>query len=169
MKNKKIVLLNILDKELIVFLDNFYKENNIEKQSLIPHITLRGPFDYKNKVAQKTSKRLNDYIDLVKNNKEKLVIDGVDIFENDELYIVYLKIHDLNNLKFLSRKKDYPVSKYGFNPHITLFTTKDKKLAYKIKDKLNKKFMNISCKKVEWNIHELGTKNKSLFNLSTVI
>ena len=168
MSSKKIVLLNILDKELKTFLDDFYKENDIKQQSLIPHITLRGPYIYKNKVAKKTSMRLNEYIDNVKNDKEHLIINGVDIFENDKLYIVFLKLDNLNNLKFLARKKDYPISKYGFNPHITLFTTRDKKLAYDIKDKLNTKVMNIKCKNIEWNIHELGVKYKNLFNLSSI-
>lgn len=169
MTRKKVLLLNIFDEELKTFLSEFYKQFNISEQNLNPHITLRGPFLYKNKVSKNIQIQLTKYIDKVKNDKEKLIITGVDIFENDGLYIVFLKINDLNNLRLLARKKDYPISKYGFNPHITLFTTKDIKLAYEIKDKLDKSVMNIKCNNVEWSMHELGTRNKNLFNLPSVI
>lgn len=167
MTSKKIVLLNILDNELRSFLDEFYKVNNIKKESfLLPHITLRGPFFYKNNISEKIRLKLNDYVNKIKNNKEQLIIDGVDLFKNENQYIVFLKIDNVKSLRHLARKKDYPISKFGFNPHITLFTTKDKNFAYKIINELNNRNINFKCKNVEWSIHELGVKQKNLFNVN---
>ena len=168
MKNEKVILLNILDNELKNFLVEFRRKYNVKQQKLIPHITLRGPYKYKyNTISKNLINDLNNFVKNVKENKEDLLVSGAGIFDNNATYIVYLTVKENNNLKILTKKKDYPVSRFGFNPHVTVLSTKDKSLAYNIKEKLQREIKNYRCKNLEWTIHDLNRKD-NLFNLADV-
>ncbi|ADG94081.1 hypothetical protein Arnit_2431 [Arcobacter nitrofigilis DSM 7299] len=167
MKIKKMLLLNILDDKIKEFINNTCERYDLKKPSLLPHITLRGPFLYnKRKPSKNIIIKLNTFIEDIKNNKQELKIKGIGMFCDNDIYVIYLNVIPTNILKSLSYKKDYSFAKYGFNPHITIFSTKDKKKALQIKSTLEFKNLEFSCKKVEWGIHELKSIEKNMFNIS---
>ena len=167
MDTKKLILLNIHDEILKDFITNLTKKYHIKPQTLMPHITLRGPFKYKNKngPSYHVIKRLKDYVDELNNNNNKILLNGVGMFENNGKYIVYLNVEKTESLKQLFMKKDYTIKKHGFNPHVTLLITDDKTKAMKLKNDLDKQDINIECNKIDWNFHKLGNKEKNIFNI----
>lgn len=170
MDTKKMLLLNILDDNLKEFISKTCEDYSLPKPSLVPHITLRGPFLYnKKKPSLKVIKELNTYIEDLKKGEKKLEIDGVGMFNNNNLYIVYLNVIPNDTLKKLSYKKDYSFAKFGFNPHITIFTTTDKKKAKNMIDNLNNQNIKFSCKNLEWGLHKLKSDDKNIFNLSNFL
>lgn len=165
-RKKKILLLNILDKNIKNFINNTCDEYSIKKPTLISHITLRGPFYYDKKPSENIIIKLNKFIDDLIKGREKLVISGVGMFNNNGIYVVYLNVVPTDMLKKLSYKKEYSFSTHGFNPHVTIFSTTDKEKAYKIKNSLESTKIEFSCSDLEWAIHELKSDEKNMFLLS---
>ncbi len=161
MHTKQLILLNIHDKILEEFIMNITKKYKIKPQTLMPHITLRGPFKYKNKPSYNVIKKLSDYV----NGNKKILLNGAGMFENNGKYIVYLNVKKTGNLKQLFKKKDYTIKEYGFNPHVTLLVTDDKTKAMKLKNDLDKQDIYIECNTFEWNFHKLDNKEKNIFNI----
>lgn len=77
------------------------------------HITVRGP--YKNPPSAKVVDKLWQQI-----SGERLLLHGIGRFELPEKHIVFLRSHS-RAIRRIWWKRDYPILRYGFNPHITLF------------------------------------------------
>jgi len=77
------------------------------------HLTIRGPFKYlrSENALEKLNKKLNS---------EPILISGVGKFSFSDKVIVYLKVNS-PHLEKIWYKPDFPINKYGFNPHITVF------------------------------------------------
>jgi 2'-5' RNA ligase len=164
---KNLILLNIYDKELEYFIDKFCILHHIKKPSLVPHVTIQGPFikeKRKSFSSTKIATKLNTYIRTINRKGNSIHINGVGMFQNDEIYIIYLKVYPDEELKMITNKTDYPIQKYGFNPHITIATTKNRDEAIYIKKELENNNINFNCYNVDWNTHKIrGDKN--LFNI----
>ena len=65
-------------------------------------------------------------------------------------------------LKKIWKKQDYPISKYGINPHITLCETTNKKYADELIKYLNKENINLLCHKYRFT--QYVSKQNELFN-----
>jgi 2'-5' RNA ligase len=98
-----------------------------------PHITIRGPY-----VDKHINKNTLANISSLLINMGDITISKVDYFIiDDELFNVYFSVLN-DNLKKITRKRDYPMYRFGFNPHITLCKTNSLKRAKKIKELFNK-------------------------------
>ncbi len=168
MKKNEFILLNIYDKRLAYFINSFCETYDIQKPYLVPHITLQGPFsNTKSKLFASTDivDKLDSYTKNMSLKNSSIHINGVGIFENNQTYILYLKVSPDDKLKTITDKKDYPIAKYGFHPHITIATTKNKQHAISIKKNLESRQISFDCHDVEWNIHHTSGDG-SLFNIS---
>lgn len=164
---KNLILLNIYDKNLQYFIDKFCETYHIKRPSLVPHITLQGPFMKEKRKSFSTTKiatKLNQYIKTINKRGKSIQINGVGIFENNHTYFIYLKVNPDKELKMVTNKIDYPIKKYGFNPHITIATTKNRNQAIFIKEELENNNINFNCYEVDWNTHIIRG-NKNLFNV----
>jgi len=75
--------------------------------------------------------------------------------------IKFLKVKN-EKLKKILKKQDYPISKYGINPHITLCETTNKKYADELIKYLNKENINLLCHKYRFT--QYVSKQNELFN-----
>lgn len=164
---KKMLLLNIMDNDIQKIIKKTCNKFNINKPIILPHITLRGPFFYKNKKPSiSIINKINLFIKKIKDDNEILKVDGIDIFKNNDIYIIYLKVVPSKLLRELTFKKHFPIKKYGFHPHITILSTKDELIAFSVKKYLNSKKIKLNCTNVEWQIHTLKSSEKNIFNIA---
>ena len=140
--SRKVLVLNILDEEVSSFILKLQKIFNQKPSSSIPHVTIRGPYKESAIISENVQKKLNDFM-----NNSNLEISDVGMFENDTVYIVYFKVF-AKNIEKISRKIDYPKSKYGVNPHITIYKGTSKKYAKAIYSFLKKQNIKINCDQV---------------------
>ena len=124
MKNK-VLLLNIRNKEI----DSLFNELRSDYHNSIPsfpHITIRGP---RQKFNESTIEKVEKVIQTI-----SIEVVGLDIMEYKNLYFCVFKVNS-PELKDIWDKPDFPIRKFGFKPHITLYKG-NKKIAKKIKNKI---------------------------------
>ncbi len=153
---KKLLLLNIEDNELNELFTGLQELFNKKRSKSIPHITLRGP--YNESPSKKTIDMLHN--SLIK-TKLPLQIKGVDMFKNNNTYVVYLKVYQ-EKIEKTSWKKDYPKKKYGFNPHISIYNGKDEALANKILFFLKNENLSFECNEYSLDLHTLNSKQSKM-------
>lgn len=158
----KLILLNIADSEISGFIQKLQELFSNKKSNSTPHITLRGP--YKSKPSFNVLNRLKSFV----NNIQTAQIDGVDMFENGAEYFVYFKV-SINDLESVSWKKDFPKKEYGFNPHITICKSRDKRYAEQVFHFLNDLNIQIEVKRFELEFYQLGKKQTSLLSQNSVV
>jgi 2'-5' RNA ligase len=164
-KSSKVLLLNLLDDDFREFISDVCRQYNIIR-STVPHITLRGPFEYeKKKPSSNLIKQINKLTDNARDNKGTIQIEGVGLFENGDTYIVYLDVRSKDILRPLTKKRDYSIKKHGFHPHVTILSTRDKNKAMQVKEALEKMNFRFHCKELDWQLHDLNVKTKNIFNL----
>jgi hypothetical protein len=78
-----------------------------------PHITIQGPF-----LDRITASKIMDIKNKLKG--DQFLIGNPIIFETKSGVALCLKVQS-KNLQSVWDKPDYPVEKYGFNPHITIY------------------------------------------------
>jgi 2'-5' RNA ligase len=81
------------------------------------HITIRGPYD--RAVPAENLKRYERIL-----SSDPIVLNGVGMFPGTKRHVVYMKVQH-PKLRRIWWKPDFPISKYGFNPHITLYEGSD--------------------------------------------
>jgi 2'-5' RNA ligase len=130
---EKILALVVKDyyiASILKYLQNILSDYPIKSP---PHITIRGPYTDKH-----ISKNIIDNITALLKNMGNIIISRVDYFViDDELFNVYFSVLN-GDLKKITRKRDYPMYRFGFNPHVTLCKTNNFDRAEKIKDIFNK-------------------------------
>jgi len=114
------LFLEITDVEIANLLSSL-RETFTGKKSNNIHLTVRGP--YKKTI---TSDDVNKWYKKISDND--LLIHKVGKFSNDGFHVVYLSV-ECEGLKSIWDKPDYPVDKYGFNPHISIYVGEDKKIS----------------------------------------
>ncbi len=135
---KQFLFLEFLDPEINGLLYGLRTAFSDDKRHTNIHITVRGP--YNKKISGEQLKKFSVLL-----NKDPLLIHGVGMFENDGNYVVYIRVSG----KWLGElwwKPDYPIEKYGFNPHISLYIGSDRILAEKIRQFLKKEGLKLLCR-----------------------
>lgn len=117
----RFVFLEFLDEEVNCVLHGLRNEFNSEDASSDIHITIQGPFY--GEIKRSDLEHVQSVLE-----KEPILLDGFGIFSNDKEYVVYMKVQS-PRLKDVWWKPDYPIEKFGFNPHISLYKGRNKKLA----------------------------------------
>jgi hypothetical protein len=83
----------------------------------LPHLTIQGPFEEKVGMSRVASikKKLRDDIFFIGNPGS---------FKTKNGSVLFLRVSS-DNLKHVWDKPDYPIEKFGFNPHVTLYEGPD--------------------------------------------
>ncbi|MCI0562446.1 MAG: 2'-5' RNA ligase family protein [Nitrososphaera sp.] len=123
------------------------------------HMTVRGP--YEERICMSTLKECQEAM-----SHDVLKISRVGRFSNPGEETVYLRI-DSPNLRKIWWKPDYPIEKFGFNPHISLYRGPDRQLADRIAAFLEKEDITLLC--AEYRLVPHVTKQLDMFPLSVPI
>lgn len=102
-----------------------------------PHLTLRGP--YSKSVPARTVEKYSGII-----SRDVLKIKGAGLFSNPHEDVVYLRVNS-PNLRKCWWKPDYPMYKYGFNPHFSIYRGSDRLLADKLYRFFDHEKLEILC------------------------
>jgi hypothetical protein len=120
--------------------------NGGKKKNSAVHITIRGPY-----ISIPDPIEIDGYWEIIK--EEGVLISGVSNFNNNGKHIVYLKVQS-KAIRGLWWKPDYPISKYGFNPHITLYEGSDKSIATTITSFIKKERLLFLCRNLSLRIYD---------------
>ena len=109
----KVVLLTLPQAPKILLLEKLRDVFYGRKVDKRLHVTVRGPFttypDHESLASVKSSA-----------DENRILISGVGCFVNEKVSVVYLRVQG-KWLRQIWLKPDFPVSKFGFNPHITMY------------------------------------------------
>ena len=134
---RSFIFLQFLDAGINALLSGLMREFGNSKTESGIHITVRGP--YSGRIPKKSIAKFEDII-----RHDPILIRGIDVFQNQVENIVYIRAHS-DSLKKIWWKPDFPVKKFGFNPHITLHKTHDVEFAKIISDFLKKEDIELIC------------------------
>lgn len=107
------LFLEILDRPAVQMLNDLRAILKRKPSRSGIHITVRGP--YKTPPSERILEDLWHTI-----AGERLLLNGIGKFEFPDRHIVYLRSHS-RAIRRIWWKRDYPIIRYGFNPHISLF------------------------------------------------
>ena len=147
------LFLEITDPEVYALINGLRIIFGQKKSSSNLHITVRGP--YNKKIPKKSIGTFNKRM-----SGDQLLIHSAGMFNNDDIFVVYMKMES-DNLKNIWWKPDYPISEYGFNPHISLYVGSDKVLANAIFEFL--KIENIKLLTSQFKLTEYVSKQAEMF------
>lgn len=140
---KCFLLLKLCDQEIVDFINALKEIFNNEKPTVYPHVTLRGPFE--NFVPRKDIEEVQKYL----SEEDPVIIEGIGMFVNNGNHIIYFKANKKNFEKAIY-KKDYPISEYGVNPHITFYKGNNYRKAQAIYNFMNSiNNLRLECYKSE--------------------
>lgn len=139
----KVLAIFLNDIEVYSLLMNLRTILNNKKFSSDIHITIKGP-----QKSFKDNKSINELL----KNKHPINIEGVGMFSNNDVYIVYLKVQCDAIKGHMWRKSDY---KDEYNPHITIYKGHNKNKAEKIEEFLLNENISLICKNYEVQIIDL--------------
>lgn len=115
------LLLELVDPQINAFFSFIWSTLGNSTKPKRAHITLRGP--YKNTIPKQT---INSCKSLL--HYDVLSIYGIGLFINEYEKVVYFKVKS-PYLRDAWWKPDYPIGKYGFEPHISIYRGNDETLA----------------------------------------
>lgn len=145
----QILTISIKEEEIYYLLMNL-KEilNNNDRPSEV-HITLKGP-----------QEKFDDHKSREKflNSNYPIYIDGVGVFHNNRISIVYLKAKCEGIKGHMWNKPDYNDE---YNPHITIFKGKDKEKSEAIMNFLKSENISLTCN--AYDISTILLKQLNLF------
>lgn len=121
---KHFVFLEILDPDFNYFYETFAEIVTGIRPRKPPHLTVRGPYD--SPISAQAMQSFNKGL-----GSSVLEISSVGRFSNHDEEVVYLKVSG-GSLRSIWWKPDYPISKFGYNPHISLYRGDDHWLAEKL-------------------------------------
>src|SRR5687768_9348826 len=123
MSPRHFVLLEIADPTVNAFLWSVRRILGRPRRKEPPvHITIRGPYetgDAKQAVLDQSRRILEGDV---------LQIAGVGTFSNPGEHVVYFKVNSAH-LRDVWWKPSFPIEKYGFEPHISIYRGPDGNLA----------------------------------------
>ena len=130
------VLLELLDPTVNAFLWRV-REMLGRKPSRSPiHVTIRGPYEEpKTDVLESVARALR---------QDVFRIAGVGRFTNGDDQVVFFRV-DSPHLRSVWWKRDYPIERFGFEPHITLYRGRDSKFAALIARFLKSENIELLC------------------------
>ena len=151
---KSFIFLEIVDPDVDLVIKGLKSAFGTCTDNSNIHITVKGP--YRNKIKQTTIKKAYSTI-----KDDPIIIQSSGKFNNNGEYTVFLKV-DSNSLKKIWWKPDYPIEKYGYNPHITIFRGKNKNLATEICSFLEKE--NVILPTYKFKLTAYTSKQGELFS-----
>ena len=101
------------------------------------HITVRGP--YSRRISEKDIAKFERIV-----RGDTILIHGIDVFRNQTENVVYIRVRS-DSLEKIWWKPDFPVEKFGFNPHISLHKTPDMEFVNTITDFLKNEDIKLIC------------------------
>lgn len=152
---QKFLFLEFLDPAINGLLLGLRREFTSETLHSGIHVTVRGP--YKSAIRESVIRRFQNLLEA-----EPILIHGIGMFSNPGEYVVYIRVSS-NRLRSIWWKPDYPKSKFGFNPHISLYRGSDKILAEKIREFLDSEGLALIC--TEFRLTPYTSKQTELFSL----
>lgn len=120
----RFVYLELRDEDVNCVLQGLRHEFGGKDHGSDMHVTIRGP--YHSEIGRD---QLDHYQDVLK--RDPITLDGFGIFNNDDESVVYMKVES-PRIREVWWKPDYPIKKYGFNPHVSLYKGSDRRLAERI-------------------------------------
>lgn len=131
------VFLEILDPEINSTLFDIKQILTGKRPKRPIHLTIRGPYDQR--VPQDVLEQCQKIMQY-----DVIRISDVGKFHNPGEEVVYFRV-DSPNLREIWWKPDYPIEKYGFEPHVSLYRGPDKHLADIVADFLEKEEIEMLC------------------------
>lgn len=146
------VFLEITDRNLN-FLFEAMAQSIYGKRSTQPtHLTIRGP--YAGRVPQGAVQYCRELL-----AHDVLRIADVGRFNNADEDVVFLRV-DSPNLRNVWWKPDYPIAKFGFNPHVSIYRGRDRALALALERFLLHEKLELFC--AEFRIVSAVTKQQEM-------
>lgn len=147
-----LVLLEIHDEEISSLISALRRVFTGRKSKSPVHVTVRGPY-----TSPIDARRLASWMKKIRN--DVLLISGAGRFDSRGEHFVYLKVSATGktaNLNRITRKQDFPKSKFGFNPHITVYAGRDEKLADRVYKFLQAERFELLCRDFALGVHAIG-------------
>jgi len=114
------------------------------------HVTVRGP--YKHEPSEEILEKFWSEIE-----GEGVLLNGIRHFTLSDRMYVYIQTHS-PAIRKIWWKGDYPIFKYGFNPHITLYEGPKLK-AVQIEQFLKKEKLEFYCHKLSLRLFKSGQRD----------
>lgn len=154
---QRFVFLELRDDEINNLLSSLREIFQNEKSNSSIHVTVRGPY-YK----ELTTKNMSYWKSLI--SSDYLLVANPGMFVNKNIYVVYIGL-TTDNLKKIWHKPDFPIEKYGFNPHVSLYVGSNERYAKDILAFLKKE--RIELVTTEFELTTYVTKQLNLFEDKT--
>lgn len=132
---KRFVFLEIRDPELNALIGWLREAAMGTPSRHNVHITIRGP--YSSEIPEAQIARYQQVL-----RSDPIVFEGVGAFTAGERRVVYIKVQH-PKLRQVWWKPDFPIKKFGFNPHITIFEGSDAHRAQTVLDFLQKERLQL--------------------------
>lgn len=132
------VFLEIADPEIDALFRTIRREIGMPDDHKAIHITIRGPFS--DTCDPGELERLEEKL-----RNSELVIANTGLFENQSRIAVYYAVA-CDDLRHVWHKPDYPINKFGFNPHITVYEGTDKEFATELRAFLDRNRIELICR-----------------------
>ncbi|WP_152670038.1 hypothetical protein [Lysobacter capsici] len=146
------------DPDVVGVIDFLCCVLNEKRSHASPHLTIQGPFNEKVSI---------DSISAIKRRLKSDVffIGNPGVFETEQGIVLFLRVNSDNLIKVWD-KPDFPLSTYGFNPHITLYEGSDKARAKRALDCLKKNRVELLCR--EFDVVQYVPKQYDMFPITSI-
>jgi 2'-5' RNA ligase len=137
----EVVAIKLKDRRIQNLANEVQTKFAVVPKRIDPHVTLQGPF--KAPISRDFERRTRAKMP----ESHALSVNGVGTFKVGAKTVVYLKVAGDPIVRTMWFKPDFPVSKFGRNPHITIFKGSDE-CAAQVVEYLNKRgtqFHGINC------------------------
>ena len=143
-------MLEVRDEALVAFVHRTRQILGYKEFQAPIHITVQGPFP-----EPVSGSKLLEYESLF--SDDPLVVTGVGSFKSPSA-VVFLRVHH-PKFKSIWNKPDFPVDKYGINPHITLWEGGDNALRAELEAFLRGEVLAFYCEDfrfIQYTSRQLG-------------
>jgi hypothetical protein len=132
---KFFVFLEITDPDVDALICGIRAMASSSPPKTAPHVTIRGPY---NRPIPQPQLRRYEHLLL----RDPVVLEGIGTFQVGERTTVYLKVQH-PKLRQVWWKPDYPIGKFGFNPHVTLYEGHDAQRARQLAEFLKREGLKL--------------------------
>ena len=148
------LFLEIMDRDINYLLNGIHSAIFKESLKAAPHLTIRGP--YRNKVPEDTFEQCRAEL-----TGAVLEISDVGYFSNGSEEVVYFSVKN-PGLRRVWWKPDFPISEYGFHPHLSVYRGTDRGLATKVRKFLEREDLKLFC--IEFRLVTYVSRQLPLFS-----
>ena len=157
---RSFLLLELLDPQVTAFLWAIRRTLSGTTDKGPIHVTLRGP--YEGEPPKQVMERAEAAL-----RPDVLKIAGVGRFRNHDEEVVFLAVHS-SGLRSVWWKPSYPIERFGFTPHISLYRGPDSNLADAIADFLSLEKIELNCAEYRLVWHQSGQPNLFSHSVPTI-